>query len=124
MAEGFRPDVKSFFALPYTGMKPGQPKNALFLSLLPGEVAASTNPGPEPTPTPGNGGGNNGGTQPGTGNGMGKVSGAGACSIGELGGGEVAGMAGLAAVYALTIAAVIRRRLHENGDKDSVGGES
>ena len=52
---GFRPDVKTFFALPYAGRKPGQPKNALFLSLLPGEIVPAS-PGPGPTPTPGGSG--------------------------------------------------------------------
>jgi hypothetical protein len=35
---GFRPDVRSFFVAPYTGRKDGEPKNALFLSLLAGQV--------------------------------------------------------------------------------------
>jgi MYXO-CTERM domain-containing protein len=35
---GYMPTVKSFFAMPYAGRVEGEPKNSLFLSLLPGEV--------------------------------------------------------------------------------------
>jgi MYXO-CTERM domain-containing protein len=35
---GYMPDVKTFFAFPYTGRVGDEPKNSLFLSLMPGEV--------------------------------------------------------------------------------------
>ena len=41
-AGGFRPEVASFFARPSCGMQPGEPKNALFLSLLPAHVPGRT----------------------------------------------------------------------------------
>lgn len=47
---GWRSEVKSFFALPYAGMRKGEEKNALFLSFVPGELTPTANPTPEPEP--------------------------------------------------------------------------
>jgi hypothetical protein len=46
MAVGFKPNVKSFFLAPHAAQKPGEPKNALFLSLVPAEVDLSEPAGP------------------------------------------------------------------------------
>lgn len=103
VAGGFRPEVKTFFALPYTGRKEGEPKNALFLSLLPGAVAASTPPPPPPDDGGGSGGGGN---PPPGGNGGVSTSSRGSCSIGdhELRGGVASGLLALAYLSAFTAA--------------------
>lgn len=44
--DGWMAGVKSFFVLPYAGMRKGEDKNALFLSFVPGETV--TPPSPEP----------------------------------------------------------------------------
>jgi len=49
---GFRPGVKSFFIAPHTGRRPGEPKNSLVLSLVPGEVAEPAPPEPPTTNEP------------------------------------------------------------------------
>jgi MYXO-CTERM domain-containing protein len=46
---GFMKEVKSFFVLPYAGMKKGEEKNALFLSFVPGQTLVPAVAGP-PTP--------------------------------------------------------------------------
>jgi MYXO-CTERM domain-containing protein len=49
------PDVKTLFAMPIAGKKPGEPKNSLFLSLIPGEsnkpLVADAPDGVDPTDT-------------------------------------------------------------------------
>ena len=41
---GFMPNVTTFFAVPYTGKKPDEGKNALFLSLVPGHTTEAVLP--------------------------------------------------------------------------------
>lgn len=116
LAEGFRPDVKSFFALPYTGRKPGQPKNALFLSLMPGELAPA--PAATPTPTPGETGSDPG--DPPAADGGGKTS-SGACSIAGV---QSALPIGVALLYAFVLAEAARRRVQARRDENRIGGVS
>ncbi|HZF49789.1 MAG TPA: hypothetical protein VE093_14115 [Polyangiaceae bacterium] len=47
---GFMKEVKSFFVLPYAGMKKGEEKNALFLSFVPGQTGAPVVPEPPDPP--------------------------------------------------------------------------
>jgi MYXO-CTERM domain-containing protein len=69
VANGFMPNVKSFIAAPHGGRKSGDPKNSLFLSLMPGEVDAPQPPDKNPV-TGDNGTGIPGGPDnPGTGTG-------------------------------------------------------
>lgn len=56
---GFMPNVRTFFVAPYDGRKMGDPKNALFMSFVPGQVDA-----PLP-PDPGHPGDNNNSSNPG-----------------------------------------------------------
>lgn len=114
--EGFRPDVKSFFALPYAGRKPGQPKNALFLSLMPGELAPAPAATPTPAPTPGDTGSGDpplaeGGT---TGSGS-------ACSVGGV---ESAVPIGVGLLYAFVLAEAARRRVTARRSEKRDGGVS
>jgi hypothetical protein len=50
---GFMPESKTFFAVPYTGRKPGEDKNALFLSFVPGHTLEAVEPEPPADPTTG-----------------------------------------------------------------------
>lgn len=47
---GWKAEVKSFFVLPYAGMRNGEDKNALFLSFVPGETVNPPDPPPPPPP--------------------------------------------------------------------------
>jgi MYXO-CTERM domain-containing protein len=47
---GWMSVVKSFFVLPYAGMRAGEDKNALFLSFLPGETSVPPSPPELPDP--------------------------------------------------------------------------
>lgn len=46
--DGFMPQVKTFFAFPVSGKKSDQPKNALFLSLVPGASNVALSGGADP----------------------------------------------------------------------------
>lgn len=52
MEGGFKSGVRSFFVAPHTGRRPGEPKNALVLSMVPGEVAEPAPPEPPTTNEP------------------------------------------------------------------------
>ncbi len=78
VTNGYMADVETFFLAPHSGNIPGQPKNAAFLSFVPGKVAVAAPPeapkeqpktGIVPPQMGGAGGGNNNtdtGTDPGT----------------------------------------------------------
>lgn len=54
---GWKAGVKSFFVLPYAGMRNGEDKNALFLSFMPGETVAPPVPEPPDPPSTSSAGG-------------------------------------------------------------------
>jgi hypothetical protein len=56
--------VKSFFAVPTTGRRDGEPKNGLAISFIPAQVDRPVPPDPIPMPTTGMGGGNMGQPMP------------------------------------------------------------
>jgi hypothetical protein len=49
---GFLPTVKSFISAPYSGRNPSEPKNALFLSLVPAETSVPITQPTPPAPLP------------------------------------------------------------------------
>jgi hypothetical protein len=122
---GFMPNVKTFFAVPYTGRKPDEGKNALFLSFVPGYTTKAVEPeAPDPgevdTTTSGGSSGdtsggstggseetNGGGETPTEANGPLGGRAGGACSVGGVGSGASGSAAGLLA--ALALAGVLRR---------------
>ena len=95
----FMPSVKSLFVMPVAGKKPGEPKNSMFLSLIPGEsnealsAEAPDDVGPIVEAGPMGGALDQSNTQ------------AGGCSVG---GGASSGSA--AALLALGLLLVVRRR--------------
>lgn len=56
VADGFKPNVKTFFAAPIAGRMPGEEKNALIMSLIPGEVETPVAPEPPTSGSAGAGG--------------------------------------------------------------------
>jgi len=120
---GFMPNVKTFFAVPYTGRKPDEDKNALFLSFVPGHTTKPIEP---EAPDPGEVGTTSGGSTGETGGVTGAAASGGsdehgtefegpednrasrACSIGA--GGAPGRSERLAALAGLTLLAARRRR--------------
>lgn len=122
--KGFMPNVKTFFAVPYTGKKPDEGKNALFLSFVPGQTSQPVQneepqtgdvdkPGAQPTPAS-----NDPTSEPGSDKG-GVGTQAGAPELGRAGSCSAAPSAPAsagAALLALAIASVIRRRGRRGGE--------
>jgi hypothetical protein len=124
---GFMPNVTSFFAVPYTGRKPDEGKNALFLSLVPGHTTKAVQPEPPDEDdidmttgvgaTSGGatsgGDGDDGGDSadvPGTGFGAPDEVRHGGCGCGVPGSGTAGGAAAALALAALGIARSVRQR--------------
>lgn len=106
---GYQSTVKSFFALPHTGRKKGEPKNALFLSLVAGGRDAIGSPAATPTPPSGSDPGGEPPPPP-VGARSGTVHGRAACSVGGLDSATAPALISLAILGLFTVGAISRRR--------------